>query len=54
MGLIEARVGDYDGTDASMRGRACLENWEGRLAIQIQTVDLLDLREEAWKSYLGM
>ena len=54
IGLIEARVGKYDGNEPSLQGRACLENWEGKLAIQIQNLDLLDLREEAWKNYLGL
>ena len=54
IGLIEARVGEYEGNDQSLKGRACLENWEGKLAIQIQNIDLLDQREEAWKNYLGL
>ena len=53
IGLIEARVGEYEGTDPEKKGRACLENWDGKLNIQIQTIDLLDLQEEAWKQYLS-
>ena len=53
-GLIEARVSEYEGDKTYLRGKACMENSYGKTAIEIKDIDLVDLREDAWKQYLGL
>ena len=50
VGLIAARVGEYEGTEyPDYKGRACLENSQGKTAIYIQNLTLLNLRQEDWQ-----
>ena len=54
IGLIEARVGEYEGTKYPQNiGRACMENSYGKIEINIQDIDLLNLRQDDWKQYFA-
>ena len=54
VGLIAARVGEYEGNEyPEFRGKACLENSQGKTAIYIQNLYLLNLKQDEWKQYLN-
>ena len=51
VGLISAKVGKYEGTNPSLRERACLMNSQGKTVILINGLILLDLNKNGWKKY---
>lgn len=51
VGLLAAKIGEYQGTDPQLKGTICMENSQGKTSIPITQLVLLDLGKQDWNIY---